>query len=307
MILSNRPRGTLAPALLAASLLLLASPDLADDSRRTDRGRYLTVIHLGNEGVWIDAPSGGIVIDGLFGEGLTGYETVPARERKRLERAAPPYDEARLLLATHHHGDHFDAAAVASHLSANPEAIFFSTGRAVAELRALGEASAERARSAEPEAGATIEMSLGFAELRVLKISHGAFDPPVTNLGFLIEVDGLKLLHIGDSEARLEDFEAYDLAGERIDVAFVPFWYMLDDEGRAAIRDGIRARTVIPVHVPAEGAPASYFGGPGGRAELLRAMENAVPGLTAFQRPLRTRRFAVPSSSTSSEQGLAPD
>ena len=49
------------------------------------------------------------------------------------------------MLASHHHGDHFDAEAVARHLASNPGARFVSTRQAVDRLQRLKDA-AEKAK-----------------------------------------------------------------------------------------------------------------------------------------------------------------
>ena len=63
---------------------------------------------------------------------LTVSDTVdPELKQQSVARRFAGVD---LILASHFHGDHFDAASVARHLRANPEAVFLSTNQAVAEL-----------------------------------------------------------------------------------------------------------------------------------------------------------------------------
>jgi len=275
-----------------------AATDVAPATRppTTDsRGAYVTVTYLGNEGVLISGPSGKILIDALVGEGLEGYESLAGRERQHLEHARAPYDDVDLILATHSHADHFDSAAVLRYLESNHRATFASTPQAIERLATEPgfETVAQRVHGFFPAAGERAEVSPAPLHVEALNVTHGPRWPPVQNLGYLIEIDGLRLLHLGDSEADLQDFQGYGLDRARIDVALVPFWYFLSDPDLAAVRDGLRAHTLIPIHIPTVDAPASYFGGPGGRDDLLQRVEAALPNVTAFHAGLRERRFPV--------------
>ena len=73
----------------------------------------LTVEYLANEGVLISSGSSSVLIDGLFGDGLPGYATVPPAVRDSLERALGRFGDIDLVLVTHVHRDHFSAPAVA--------------------------------------------------------------------------------------------------------------------------------------------------------------------------------------------------
>jgi L-ascorbate metabolism protein UlaG (beta-lactamase superfamily) len=102
------------------------------------------VEYLANEGVLVTGGDIAVVIDGLFGEGLPEYPVVPPAIRDSLEAALGRFRDIDLVLVTHRHDDHFDPAAVARHMEANPEATLIAPGDAVAafppdRLEAYGE------------------------------------------------------------------------------------------------------------------------------------------------------------------------
>jgi len=86
----------------------------------------LRITALGNEGFLIETGRSTIVVDGLY-RGLEGYIAPTGEQRGRRERAEPPFDDVDLVLATHHHPDHFDAEIVARHLTANPRGVLITT------------------------------------------------------------------------------------------------------------------------------------------------------------------------------------
>jgi L-ascorbate metabolism protein UlaG (beta-lactamase superfamily) len=237
------------------------------------------IVHLANEGFLLRSGEVVVLIDALFGDGLEGYEAVDSSERERMESALPPWNGVDLVLATHHHADHFDAAAVARHLRANPDATFASTPQAIARLEAEMEENdvfGGRILDLLPAEGGRREITIDGVRVEGLNLTHGRERrPPVQNVGFLVEIGGRRILHLGDSEADAEDFRRSGLPGDGVDVALVPFWYLTSESDSAMVTRELAPARVVAIHLPREGAAASYFGRVGSRAgleELLRAI-----------------------------------
>lgn len=223
----------------------------------------LIVIHLANEGFLISDGSRTVLIDALFDKGIPPYRTLSDDQQERLERKTPPFDDIDMALATHHHADHFDASTIATFLLANPEAQFISTPQAVDRLRpSLGsdESISERIKTSLPEEGTRETFTHAGITIRTLNLHHGRRRSPlVQNLGFLIEMGGIKILHVGDTVATAEEISMNNLAEEHIDVALLPYWMLTDDDWKRAVTESIGAKTIIAMHIPGEDAPASYF------------------------------------------------
>ena len=237
-----------------------------------------------------------VLIDALFRDGVRGYETVNGTMREALEQSIGAFGGVELVLASHHHPDHFDARAVLRHLRHNPIGSFVSTRQAAAMLEAASTGEPElkvmeRVDAVWPEEGRDSVLSFDDIELRALNLHHGRdFDPPVENLGLLVNVGGFKVLHVGDTEAGVEEFAQYELAGEGIHVAFLPYWKLLDDEGERLLH-AIEADRVVAIHVPASAAPSSWFGAAGTRAGLVSQLERTVPGVIVLEEPGETHQI----------------
>ena len=65
-------------------------------------------------------------------------------------------------------------------------------------------------------------------KVSILRLWHSGHLRTTENLGYLLTVNGKKLLHVGDADMSAENFEPYKLNNESIDVAFLPFWYLTD-------------------------------------------------------------------------------
>lgn len=270
--------------------LVLASVLVFVPSAAPATGQELEITYLANEGVHLRAGSSAVLVDALFGEGLAGYARVEAAERERLERAAPPYGEVTLVLATHSHRDHFDPAAVARFLVANPRAHFLSTPQAVDELRAALRSAGDdgtverRARASLPAAGVVERHELGGVPVGVLPLHHGTGNE-TQNVGFLIELAGRRVLHVGDTAATAADFAPFGLAEQPVDVALLPVWFFTYASFATGVREQIRPLRSVAFHVAVPEAPAAYHGPASSHEELLRRLAELVPAVTVLTRP----------------------
>jgi L-ascorbate metabolism protein UlaG (beta-lactamase superfamily) len=265
------------------------------------------IVYIANEGVMVVAAGKTVLVDALFRDGVSGYETINSSIREAMERSIGAFGGVELVLASHHHPDHFDAEAVLNHLRNNPVARFVSTTQTIARLAAASGGGAgdpagvsgagvdatvlERVAGVWPEEGRDTVLSFDDIELRVLNLHHGRdFDPPVENLGLLVSLGGFRALHVGDTEAGVEDFAPYRLADEGIHLAFLPYWKLLGDEGVGLLRE-IGAHGVVAIHVPTAGAPTSWFGGAGSREALVSDLERTIPGVIVLDEPGETHQI----------------
>jgi len=258
----------------------------------------LHITSLGNEGFLIEAGEATVVVDGLY-RGLRGYAAPSDEQRGKLERAEPPFNDVDLVLATHHHPDHFDAEVVARHLDANLGAVLVTTPTAVDLMRRNGgEVSkmTDRLRATYPGEGESIHLEVADIDIEVLNLHHGrGRKPPVENLGFFVRMGGVSFLHIGDTDATAEELGALDLPQKHIDVAFVPYWYLLERQTARSYLEAIGATTIVAMHIPASDAPPSYLAPGKDLQDLIRRIEKAAPGVMILPQVMNSRVIEVGS------------
>lgn len=94
---------------------------------------------------------------------------------------------------------------------------------------------------------------VGGISVELLGVGHGSGrHATVQNLGHVVSLGGRKLLHIGD--ASTEDasiFDAFNLDEAGIDVAFLPMWFLTSDDGEAIVRQHIKPKQIVAIHMPA--------------------------------------------------------
>lgn len=275
------------PILLAVPLILVLAVALA--GALPARAGEIELRYLGNEGFLISAGETKVLVDALYGDGLDGYPVVPSGVRRRAEAAAGEFSGVDVVLASHRHADHFDAPAVARHLAANPGALFASSEEAARLLREHApELAEQRIRGFWPAEGERATFETEGIRVSAIRMHHGR--APAQNVGFLVEIGGLSLLHVGDSEVSPEEVGSLPLAEDEVDVLMVPFWYLSSAQRRPAL-EALGARHVVAMHLPAADAPPEYFGRAGSLEGLVSALEEARPDAWIPRATLEARTF----------------
>lgn len=103
------------------------------------------------------------------------------------------------------------------------------------------------------------------------------------HVGYAIHVGPWTVLHVGDAEMSERNFKTFALPRERIDVALLPFWFLLAPEGQILVKRCIEPRRTIAIHVPNAST-----------AELADASEKikaAFPSSTIFSEPMEHVTF----------------
>ena len=259
---------------------------LHDDSEAVEEPA-VEITYLANEGFLLAAGDDKVLIDALF-PGIDGYPRVPPDLRSRLDRAEAPFDGVDLVLATHLHDDHFGPREVARHL-ASSGAMFVSTPDAVERLRRVSEPTVDIVAQ-HPGRGRRSRLSVGDdLAITVLNLHHGSRD--IQNLGFIVEIGGLKVLHVGDTEVKVADIAPLELGADAVDVALLPGWILAEPSWRPLVAE-IGARHLVVMHLASPDAPASWFGSAGSLEGRVRLIREHFPDAWIPLEPLAARRYA---------------
>lgn len=213
----------------------------------------LAVKYIANEGVLISSGEKTILIDGLHREYKPAYLFPPADLLKSLENAEKPFDKINLLLVSHIHLDHFHPQSIGLHLKNNPRAALASSEQVVGEVAgnfADYEKIKAQIKPVSHEWKKTVELNHDGIKIKFLGLRHGSERfLSIQNLGHLIEIDGKKLLHIGDADMTAENFSAFNLAREKIDIAFIPYWFLFTMDGLDLVQKQFNPKYIVAVHI----------------------------------------------------------
>lgn len=220
-----------------------------------------------------------VLFDGLHRKYQDAYLFPPPELLSEMESARPPFDQVRVILVSHVHLDHFHPESVGLHLKNNSRARLISSSQTMLEV-AKSFTGHESIRSqmieSTPDWKQRRDYEVDGIKVAVLGMKHGSDRFWwVKNLGHIVELGGKKFFQFGDADMTDENFAAFDLPNERIDVAFVPYWYLLSEDGRKLVREKIAAKTVVAVHI----SPASAQQ----EAEKLRGLFPGVMPLVSIR------------------------
>ena len=273
---------------VAALLVSLASLFLISQARarRSPENSGLEITYLGNEGVMISAGKQSVLMDALHGP-YGEYVSLPRHELQVMEEGKFPYNGPEVVLVTHIHGDHFSSRTLGLHLEHNKSAVLVSPQEVVnAMKREFAGYNRIRAQIREVTPAWKQRQSLqeNGVGIDVLGLRHGGEEArAVQNLGYVVHLGGWKLLHVGDADATEENHRNFHLEREGIDVAFLPFWYLLTADGQRVVRTYIRPKHIIAVHIPNASA-----------SELQKAFMDikvAFPDSTIFSTLMQKKQF----------------
>ena len=240
----------------------------------------VTITFLANEGVLLSSGTRKVLIDGLFRKYETGYAIPADSTQAALERAEAPFDGVSLILVTHRHGDHFHPAPVAAHLRANPRATLLTSQQVTDSLRrhlTPDELRSPRIRARTTPPGTRRREIVDGVAVELLGLPHGGRrHRQVEHLGYVVELGGRRILHVGDTDVSEATFAPFRLDTARIDIALLPAWMMTSEEGRQVINRWIRPRQAVAFHVGSDDA-----------VETTRAVRGAMPEAITFSQSLR--------------------
>lgn len=198
-------------------------PDLAREiAETTVPPGGLAVWWLGQSGYVLKSRSGVLAVDLYLSEHLTRKYQATDRPHIRMTRSPIRGEELRgidLILASHKHSDHLDPGSIAALLDASPTA-------ALALPQAIREYALGLGLPDDRLVGLDVGMEIDRAgfRVRVIASAHEGFDRDAAGrhpyLGFIIESDGLRLYHSGDTLAY--DGLAEALGDDRFDVLLLP-------------------------------------------------------------------------------------
>jgi L-ascorbate 6-phosphate lactonase len=182
----------------------------------------LSVWWLGQSGFLIKSRHGLLAIDLYLSEHLTTkYETTD-RPHIRMTRAPIRGEDiggVDLILASHKHSDHLDPGTLPDLLAASPAAVVVLPESIIEHALQLG---LPRKKLVGLDAGDTLKRA-GF-RVHAIPAAHEALDTDPNGrhlyLGYVIEAEGRKLYHSGDSLAYRGLIER--LGSDPFDVLFLP-------------------------------------------------------------------------------------
>jgi L-ascorbate metabolism protein UlaG (beta-lactamase superfamily) len=250
----------------------------------------VTITQLANEGVILADGEIRIMIDGMVVDPYSIYGGLPPSAASQLQHAEGPFSAIDLALVSHRHHDHNQPEHACRFLQASEQTRFKGAPQVLGLMREKCRqfvTTSPRVEEIVADAEHHPVFQLGNANVSVFPLSHGVRKyARIQNYGYLVEMGGVSVLHIGDAAMTAADFDKAGLRDRRIDVALIPYWYFQPGPGEAMIREFLDAPYKIAVHIP-----------PGEMAEVKGQLQENYPNVTVLENPLDMMRISAPRSS----------
>ena len=233
-----------AEALVLGSLLAAGPAALAD----------VTITQLANGGVILSEEGSRVMIDGMVVEPYSVYAGLPPQAAADFAAASGVFAGIDLVLASHRHHDHNQPAFACEFMQKSSGSELVTSAEVVALMREKCRSfvtGSKRVRTVDPQPGQPVVVEKAGGRVTLYLLSHGKRKyAKIENFAHLVELGGLRCLHIADAAIDPEAFELAGLADVEADVAFIPAWFFQPGPGAAVVEAYMDAPLKVAVQVP---------------------------------------------------------
>ncbi len=217
------------------------------------KAQSLKIFPIANEGVLINVGKNKVVIDGIFKSTYPQFESTPEVFLNQMKNNGKLFKGIDVLLASHIHSDHFTSLEVSSVLEHLPKVYFYANQQIMDKLIEERENAKDLSKQTIVfEHGKPLSKTFDKIKINTFPIAHAGAEKTewIQNTGHLIEIEGYKVLHVGDPYFGKEELLKANLTTQEIDVAILPYWFLNSEEGRAVVDSTINAKRYIANHIP---------------------------------------------------------
>lgn len=245
----------------------------------------VTITRLANAGVIISDGEARVMIDGMVVEPYAVYGGLPETAIADYSSASGDFAGVDLALVSHRHHEHNQPSFACTFLKASRATEFYASEQVVGLVREFCRElvkTSGRVNVIDPQYGLPEVIEMDGIRVTAFLLSHGAKYARINNYGYLVEIGGMKVLHVGDAAFDAADFEKAGLDQFKIDIALIPIAYFQPGPGSEIIQRFMNAPVKIAMHIP-----------PGELEEIQGLMAEGHPQVIILEQPLQQLRFSA--------------
>lgn len=235
------------------SQLLVSSPKI-----EAPLEEVLELSYVGNMGVLVETLEKTVLFDGFHKEYGPDYMYPTTSMIRKLQLGKyNDFSKIEIACVTHKHGDHFDPNYCNNFLEENREAIVIGPNQVKQEILGLKSQHNEKVGERVKAIAYNNEIhSIGHQGIHVQAIQCNHVNQErhasIENIAYLVEVNGFRILHVGDTHWGLteEPFEKLAIKSNKLDIAILPYWMLLEDSSKEKMQKLIAPKHIIATHIP---------------------------------------------------------
>ena len=266
--------------------------------------KNVDITYIANEGFLIRVDDKTILIDALFGDKEYSFCDIPdSSQINSMIEAKEDFANVDLVAATHWHIDHFYSPFVYEYLTNSRSTKFVSTKQTMDKILETDNYMDVKAQLIEvsPDSLMFRDTIISGIGIRVFHLSHAPyyFDDPNTgkrinrhryihNIGFLFNIDGVKIFHCGDSSPTgISDYEHFRLDKEDIDIAFLHRGFMsnTDNSRIDVLRKYIDPEHIILMHIHHDKNKRFI--------DVAKELCDEFPSVKVFEKRMETKNYII--------------
>lgn len=238
----------------------------------------VTITRLANEGVIIEDGQTRLMIDGLVVEPYALYGGLPPDLAQQFSTASGVFEDISLAFASHKHHDHIQPEYACKFLKASHSTRLITSLQVIELVRERCRhmvVTGSRVGMIEPAYSEPVILPIETAKITIFPLSHGTGKyAKLQNWGHVVEMGGVRVLHIGDAAMDATDFATAAAEIADLDVALIPFWFFQPGPGMKVVEQYMDAPHKLAVHIP-----------PGEMVEVTEYLAEDYPEVLVLQKP----------------------
>ncbi len=271
---------------------VLSEPEIIKISGEGNQQSEIKVTYIANMGVLISSASKTVLIDGLFNKSFNLYSTPPEKIVSKINNFEPPFNSIDLILVTHSDGDHFSAPVIADYLAVNKSVKLVCNNNTSSALRKITDSVVDTTRivGITPDLFTSTDTLVNNIQVKILRLRHSGRDDQNDNLGFLIDMDGIKVFHQGDAGGevmqsmavkRIQEYDSIGIETMEVDVAILnrgSLWNS-NSPGLQIIKKQMKPKHIILAHFSENNKQGEWES----VDKTIKENENMLPEITVFK------------------------
>jgi len=188
------------------------------------------VTYFANCGFMVQIGEHKILFDAAFQNGMNKYLEPDKHTTFLMKEALPPFDEVSMMFVSNYQADHFDPYLTLQFMRNNKNMKLIAPQQAINRMKIFIDQFPEvekRIIETTPMACGYDRMVIGQAEIFAchIKVPERMFEP-IENIGYLVNLNGVKIFHSGDSSPdNLSKMKGICMNEMKIDIAFLTDFY----------------------------------------------------------------------------------
>lgn len=250
----------------------------------------IDVTYIANAGFLIERSGKKILIDALFKNGWNNYLIPADSVVSKIINQLAPFNKVNLMLITHNHEDHFNDSMVVAYLNNNSENVLIAPPMVTNAILKNPDFKKNKNQIVELDKinREKNDTTINGIRVRSFFIQHDT-RPQIENVGYLIDIDDLKIFHTGDyNGSELVEFGKLHLQKEQIDLALLNFYgFWNTNEERMFTEEYIHPKRIALMHIP----PSEI--------EIVKKSVNLIKDfidITVFESSMEKKSFIFESS-----------